>query len=94
MFKKRGQDSPIYLGNFGVGSTLTDKDIYLVIKIGHKHATLLNMMTFEKVNSFVQVDDINHFTEEEVRQLHNSINDDTSFSEYICNAEGYKTVSQ
>ena len=92
MFKEEGQDSPVNLKFFGVGSTMSMQfsTVYIVIQIGQKQVTLMATDTFRTVGHGIRVSDINHFTQTEVCKLHNTINDNTTFSDYTCDAKGQK----
>lgn len=94
MFKEENQDTPPHDEHFGVGSFMYwPEGRYIVVQNGEKTVQLMNTHTLRLVHPTVKVSDINHFTKSEVNQLHDAINDQTTFSDYSFETERGRIVS-
>ncbi len=73
------------LMSFGHGSE------YLIVALNSREVSLVHTGTFQRVNNaVVVVEDVNFLSSNEVRNLHDLIKDNTTFSDYSFDPKSYK----
>jgi len=93
MFRDETKKTALHPEHFGAGSiidTCMGKK-YLVFEICHNRVRVLNLTTFEVEPEVVfDVEDANHMTENEVREIVRALKDGYTFSDYRFDARGLK----